>query len=79
MEIGIRTVSNPRMKDGWHDEENGCRLCGCISSAYMSISFYKEGSRHVSDVFGVRICKSCLEERIKMINKTILDQAKGLG
>jgi len=77
MEIGIRTISNSRTKEGgWQDEEKRCRLCGNIASAYACLSLYADGGRHTSEIYHIRICKSCLEERIKFIDKAILEQTK---
>lgn len=66
--IEVFGISNPRTPEGGWKNENGCDICGKISSAYAGV---QEKSSMVT-----AICKNCLLNAIKLIDKELLNQAK---
>jgi len=53
------TIKNPRKKNGDMGDLE-CNCCGCHTGTYVTIGH-------------VRICKGCLDDGVKSINKVILD------
>lgn len=66
--IEIYGISNPRTPEGGWKNETGCDICGKISSAYVGI---QEKSSMV-----IAVCKGCLLDGVKLIDKELLNQAK---
>jgi transcription elongation factor Elf1 len=66
--IKMYVISNPRTPEGGWKNETGCDICGKISSAYAGV---QEKSSIV-----MAICKGCLLNGVKLIDKDLLDQAK---
>ncbi len=66
--IKLIGINNPRTKEGGWEDELGCPFCGSVSSAYAGIV--------VEDVIELRICKGCLTEGEKKIDRLLLDQTK---
>lgn len=66
--IEVYSINNPRTPEGGWKNENGCDICGKISSAYMGI---QEKNSMVT-----AICKQCLLNGVEVIDKALLDQAK---
>ncbi len=63
-------IPNPRTKEGgWEDEDLGCDLCGSLVSAYVGLEI-----ELVDDfVITIKMCKGCLDDGQKIINKELLD------
>lgn len=59
-DIKWETVKNPRKLNGDLGHLK-CDWCGCQSGAYVKFSF------------GKLICRGCMDDGIKAINKAILD------
>ncbi len=69
--IEIIGIDNPRTPEGSWVDELGCAFCGSISSAYAGIRIDIHG-----EMLTLKICKGCLNEGEKKINKLLLEQCK---
>lgn len=67
--IKIYVISNPRTPEGGWADHRGCNICGQVSSAYVGIQ--EKGNN-----MAMSICKGCLLNAVKLIDKDLLDQAK---
>jgi hypothetical protein len=64
----LLTISNPRTPEGGWVDEQGCDICGQVTSAYAGI---QEKNNMV-----IVTCKSCLLRAVNLIDKDLLDQAR---
>lgn len=63
----IFIISNPRTEDGGFEDENlKCNVCGQLSTAYAGFATL-QGQR-----LPLFLCKSCLCEAERLINKQVL-------
>ena len=87
MAIELEVIRNPRTADGgFEDDKNGCHICGCITTAYISITLISEKqpkslfefSQSGGDTVSVKekqskICKGCLNDMEYMLDRAILN------
>jgi len=66
--IKLIGINNPRTREGGWEDILGCAFCGAVSSAYAGID--------IEDIILLKICKGCLCEAEKIIDRLLLDQCK---
>ncbi len=69
--IKLIGINNPRTKEGGWEDESGCDFCDSVSSAYAGIVI-----KILHTVITFKICKGCLCDGEKKIDRLILDQTK---
>ena len=71
--IKLIGIGNPRTKEGGWEDELGCDFCGAVSSAYAGIVIE---DIVLEDPIKLKICKGCLCDGEKKIDRLLLDQTK---
>lgn len=66
--VEMYSISNPRTTEGDWKDENGCDICGTVHSAYVGIQ--ERGGMVIA------ICKGCLLNGVKLIDKELLNQSQ---
>ena len=70
--MDIRVLPNPRKADGSFSL-HVCDMCGASSGAYVQLAY----SSFPKSIETSKVCKSCLLDWVKMIDRNILKQCRG--
>jgi len=68
MEIGFKTILNPRDDTVFEESDLQCHVCGCQSTVMLVINIPLGRDKSKPLI----ICKGCLDKGIQMINQEIL-------